>query len=232
MKKLHVPEFLWTKQSANELVKWGRSPAARLGAGLWSRLREKEPAEQTIVVQRTWRSPQSNLRGLHLWVCFPPAHTQKRASEESGAACSTSPLTDSTFQGSHAAVHAHWSSLTCLTFPGPHGWLTALCPAEKATQYYAGGAIPASPYTHYHLEHGQGECFGLQRDSHSIWEALNCKTRVWPRNLAVIDDWESSLDPQVEYFVVSLLQLNFYFNLIPLRYIIKALLKNSLWKFA
>lgn len=49
----------------------------------------------------------------------------QKALEESRLACSTSPLTDSTFQGSHASVHAHWSSLTHLTFPGPHGRLTA-----------------------------------------------------------------------------------------------------------
>lgn len=48
----------------------------------------------------------------------------QKAPTKSQLACSTSLLTDSTLQRSHAAGHAHWSSLTRLTFPGMHGQLT------------------------------------------------------------------------------------------------------------
>lgn len=189
-KKLHIPEFFGNKQSANKLVKIKKKSSSSP-----QRSSLKSPERKRTCWTNHSRSEDTTLSTKQLkrtalmdMPPHPPIH-KKEASEESKPACSTSPLTDSTFQGSHAAVHAHWSSLTCLTFPGPHGWLIVLCPAEKATQHYAGGASPASPCTHYHLEHGQGECFGLQRDSHSIWEALNCKTRLWPRNLAVIYDW-------------------------------------------
>lgn len=186
---LYLPEFFQTKQPANEHVRSEISLAALLGASLGSRLREKHPAQQAIVIRQTWRSPQRNLRGLHLWVCFSKKKRKKKASEESGPACSTSPLTDSTFQGSHAAAHAQWSSLTRLTFPGPHGWLTAPCPAEKATQCYA-EAVPSLPRpTSPPLTTISRAGKVNASDSHSIWEALNCKTRVWPLNLAVIYDW-------------------------------------------
>lgn len=70
-----------------------------------------------VMTLSTKQLKRTALRGMFL----------QKASEESRAACSTSPLTDSTLQGSHAAGHAHWSSLTRLTFPGPHGWLAARC---------------------------------------------------------------------------------------------------------
>lgn len=72
----------------------------------------------------------------------------QKAPEESRPACSTSPLTDSTLQGSHAAGHAHWSSLTRLTFPGPHGWLTA----HRALPGWKGHTMPRR-HCHHHPPH-------------------------------------------------------------------------------
>lgn len=75
---LYLPEFFQTKQPANEHVRSEISLAALLGASLGSRLREKQPAQQGIVIRQTWRSPQRNLRGLHLWVCFSKKKKEKK----------------------------------------------------------------------------------------------------------------------------------------------------------
>jgi len=65
-----------------------------------------------------WDSPQSNLRGQHLEVRFS-------RSPRRGPTCQPHFFTDwQHTPRSHTAGHAHWSSLTRLTFPGPRSWLT------------------------------------------------------------------------------------------------------------
>lgn len=55
------------------------------------------------------------------------------------------------------------------------------CPAEKAKQCHAGSAMAAylcPPPPYCHLKSWQGQCLGQREDSHSIWKALDHKTRV------------------------------------------------------
>lgn len=164
--------------------------AAVLSRELWNRLRGKttcsvsqiHTADKVIL----WRSPQSNLRGQHLEVCF----SKKSLKRGCLPACSTSPLTDSTLQRSYTAGH---------TDPVWHAWpflgRTAGSPcsvhrlAEKATRCHTGSAIagllPQSLLTATSRA-GKLLYLGLQKDSHSISEALIHKTRACHVNLAVI----------------------------------------------
>lgn len=179
---IHLPELLQTKQLPNEHVTI-RNPHNQLTS-----VPERKTTYSTSHIDSAakvmpWCFPQSNIRGQNLEVCFP-----KKPPEENRQACSTSPLTDSTLQRSHAAGHAHWSSLTRLTFPGLHGWLTA----HRALPGWKGHAMPCRQCHRCPPRHPltaisrAGKVNALRKDSHSIWEALNCKTRVCHLNLAVI----------------------------------------------
>lgn len=158
---LYLPEFFQTKQSANEHVKSEISLAALLSAGLGSRLKEKQPAQQAIVIRQTLRSPQSNLRGLHLWVCF----SQKKKSLWTERAC----LLHFSPDWQHIPGEPRSSTCTLIQSDTPDlSRATQLAyrtlPSWKGhTMLCRGSAIAASPHlapTHYHLESGQGECLG------------------------------------------------------------------------
>lgn len=96
-------------------------------------------------------------------------------------ACSTSPLTDSTFQGNPTALQAHRSSPTRLTFPGPLAWLSTPHPAEKAKACFAALANPLLASL------DQARRMRLSGDSDSIRGALNSKARVWPQTLGAME---------------------------------------------
>lgn len=183
---LYLPEFFQTKQPANEHVRSEISLAALLGASLGSRLREKQPAQQGIVIRQTWRSPQRNLRGLHLWVCFSKKKRKKKGLwRERACLLHFSPdwqhipgeprSSTCTVIQSDTPDLSRATRLAYRTLPGWKGH-TMLC---------RGSAIAASPPLTTISRAGKVNA----SDSHSIWEALNCKTRVWPLNLAVIYDW-------------------------------------------
>lgn len=91
-----------------------------------------------------WHSAQSDLRVQHSKICF-----SKKPRHRVSYACSTSLLTDSTLQRSHAAGHAHWSSLTRLTFPGKQDWfaMQRLKRPYSARQYHHRTHPPPQPPT-------------------------------------------------------------------------------------
>lgn len=102
------------------------------------------------VIRQKRQSVRSNWGGF----TFQTRSPLKKDLEVNRPACSTPPLSDSTFQENPQPPHyTHTpSSLTRLTFPGPHAWLSTPHPAEKAMGCFIGiAASPTSPAPSYHL---------------------------------------------------------------------------------
>lgn len=160
--------------------------------GLWNRLRKKRPSQQAIFMQQTRQCMtlsteqlrRTALRGMFLQKA--PEERQARPLHFSPDWQHTPPQDTQTDPVWHA-----WPFLGCtagsLCKGALPGWKGQTMPRRQCH----GLLCPPLPYCH--LKSWQGQCLGQREDSHSIWEALNHKTRVC--QLHLMYDWYFPLHP-------------------------------------